>query len=218
MQIGKLWYAVPGVAAGVVAGIAAARLAAREPERPMQSSAAVSSPARPVRPSVQSELTLRTPRFDPIRPDPTDAAERDPDAALNLERSPNDDRRNPPSAEQIQADLTQKTQARLEAHAREWRDPAWATGTEQAIRDGLAEAADAGGTQLVSVECKTTSCVVTMHWPTYADARMRYHSVADTNFGRACGTWIYLPPPERPDDPYEGKLILDCTESRVVGK
>ena len=58
----------------------------------------------------------------------------------------------------------------LAAHDAEGVDTAWAVRADKAFSPALSAAAQTGGFELEGMDCRTTSCVASLRWPSYSDA------------------------------------------------
>lgn len=112
-----------------------------------------------------------------------------------------------------------REQIHAERIARVKREPvaaSWAEKTASVLREGLAQlAADAGGFSVVEAECRSTSCLVTVQWPSFAAAEHGWHSILHERYETACGREMLLPRPKDPALPYRATAIFDCTASRT---
>lgn len=103
-----------------------------------------------------------------------------------------------------------------ERHAQDPVDPTWAPTADKELRSGLSEAAEDVGFVVSSVSCKTDICVAELEWEDQKIARERGASLASLDFPNLnCMQSIWLDRTDQPDQPYSGKLYLDCTELRA---
>jgi hypothetical protein len=127
----------------------------------------------------------------------------------------------PPAPADIARDLGDRIQQRLQAHATEGRDPPWATSTEALFTTDLLAAAtsDAGAIfKLLSVDCRTTTCTVSIEWPSHEHARRDWQAVMSYPYKKNCVITNYTPRPAEPETAatkYRSTMIFDCEESRM---
>ena len=99
---------------------------------------------------------------------------------------------------------------KIEDHARESLDAAWARQTADAVGKGLAEVAPDSGFSVRNLDCRSHTCVAELEWPSFDAAAESYRLAATASFGQPCGTEIILPPTDRPEGAYRAKLHLIC--------
>jgi hypothetical protein len=101
--------------------------------------------------------------------------------------------------------------ARLRAHEAEQADPGWASETSTALT-GAMEAFAASrkhGSKLHAIDCRSTSCVATMEFPSYSAAMTHFTGYVTSPFGMQCHQTAELP--EQPEDataPYTFKVLF----------
>lgn len=106
---------------------------------------------------------------------------------------------------------------RVQEHLQESRDPRWSDRAQQALRTDFHDLEHGLGFTMVDVDCRTTSCVATIEWPTYALATQRYTGVLVNPARLNCMRESSLPPPATPNAPYREQVIFDCTSLRAGG-
>jgi hypothetical protein len=109
----------------------------------------------------------------------------------------------------------QRLAARIARHDRERRDEGWATPKERVLGEQLKQiAADAHlDFTLVGVDCRVTTCVARLHWPSRDAARAELHGLLSATAPIICARDIAFPPSPQYDGPYEAPLLIDCTDS-----
>lgn len=100
----------------------------------------------------------------------------------------------------------------LSNHEKDGRDPAWAPRAESTLARSIQDTL--GDERIVRVDCKTTSCVAHIQWPTREAAAKEYQKLLITSFEPNCAVKILLHEQE-PGGPYRERMILDCTDSRA---
>jgi hypothetical protein len=105
----------------------------------------------------------------------------------------------------------------LRAHAEEPRDPAWAGKTQGLFAADLKTMTSRGAFEVLSVECKTTSCSATLKWPDYATAQSAAELILHQHYRANCGREVHLPPPgsEHESEPYQTTVLFTCEEWRA---
>lgn len=101
----------------------------------------------------------------------------------------------------------------IQNHESDARDPDWATDAEGKIHASM-DTTD-GGHEVLKVDCRMTSCIVDLQWPSRADALQGFGSVLAAHIEPNCATKILLHEDGPGEGPFQEKLILDCTESRL---
>src|SRR5580704_5136090 len=86
----------------------------------------------------------------------------------------------PASADRLAKGREQQQQIDGELHGRcdgEQPDPKWARGAAATIRETLGERARRGSFAIGEVNCKTTMCMASVSWPSYAAAHQEFRSL-----------------------------------------
>jgi hypothetical protein len=130
-------------------------------------------------------------------------APRTDDAGTPAQPPPVEDRR--ASAERARHDF----EARLLEHRLSPRDSGWATSKERALTEGIGDQANAHTTfSLVDVDCRTTTCVARLQWPSEQEARAQIRDLVQ-NTDIDCARQVTLPPPGS-NAAYEVSVLFDC--------
>lgn len=105
----------------------------------------------------------------------------------------------------------------LKTHDQQGRDAAWAPKTEELFHADLAAVAAGRRFEATEIGCRTSSCAVTLKWPSYDRDEIRKDAsfVAGHSYQENCATSISVPPPEDPSLPYQAKIVFDCARSRA---
>jgi hypothetical protein len=111
------------------------------------------------------------------------------------------------------AALENQYAADLANHRRDARDPKWAPRAESGIRDTIGTVA--GTHKATRVECKTTSCVATMEWPSYDEALHGYGRLLTAIYTPNCAVKILVHDPVDGQQTYQEQLLFDCTNARA---
>jgi hypothetical protein len=100
--------------------------------------------------------------------------------------------------------------SRIADHSREPIDRAWAQPMEKRVFDVLAE--QTKGLKVLAVDCRTSTCVVAIEWPSYEDALAGF-SPARVSYGDSCTRSVVTPPPAEsraPNVAYRASMIVSC--------
>jgi hypothetical protein len=95
-------------------------------------------------------------------------------------------------------------------------DAEWAESAAASFRLDLERRAEARG-RLEALECRTTSCAVTLEWPTYGEAHAEFMRLVEGQYALNCATRMSVPPPadDAMEQPYRAVLYFDCAEVRA---
>ena len=106
--------------------------------------------------------------------------------------------------------------ADIAAHEAEPTDARWARQMEKTLQDALERRLPANvPAELDGVDCRTTTCLVTLKFHDYAAARSSWQRVLATNYFVPCGVAVNAEPPSGPDDVYRLPVLFECTDSRA---
>jgi hypothetical protein len=103
-----------------------------------------------------------------------------------------------------------KFQEKLARHARDAVDPAWSPKTTRSFKDDLAKMTANGGFDVVRVDCRTTSCVSTLSWPSYGAASRSYSQVLVARYQANCSRDVILTPPADLMARHEAQVVFEC--------
>ncbi len=120
----------------------------------------------------------------------------------------------PEEATQNVADLMKAREAQVAA---EPDDPRWSRGAAAALRKNFEDLGIRSKFKVASLECRTTSCLAKLSWPSYDGAAKAWRSVLHAQTAINCARSVFVPPPEgdQGDREYEGTVYFDCTEARA---
>jgi hypothetical protein len=107
--------------------------------------------------------------------------------------------------ERRQADFAQK----LESHAHEAADPAWAAALVPDLERGLVAGGSDGGYSLHGIDCRARTCLAELEWSDYGAAVEGYHTALTADLGHFCATEIVLPRTAG-SGPYRATLHVTC--------
>lgn len=97
----------------------------------------------------------------------------------------------------------------MAAHEAEPLSP-WGREARYTFSEGISEVAPALGATVISVDCRTSSCVALLRWPNYDQARDSIARLTIAQYEPNCTRTTWLPPPDEPSLVYEGALLLEC--------
>jgi len=119
-----------------------------------------------------------------------------------------------PSTEEARRQLFQQHQQQLERHAREPLDASWAREAQGSFSSDFAALTQGQSFQVRGIDCRSTTCVTTLEWPSYAEATQGYALLLQHDYGMDCARSILLPEPADPTGRYQADLFLDCENLR----
>lgn len=104
--------------------------------------------------------------------------------------------------------------AELRNHAEEPRDPQWASETDRLFTNDFRITEATLQYRSVQVDCRMTTCVASVEWPSFPEARRRVGLLLTQPLSRNCARSVSLLPPDQPAAPYRAQLLIDCTDLR----
>jgi hypothetical protein len=93
-------------------------------------------------------------------------------------------------------------------------DVGWSREASNRIRASADLAAARGRFDVLSVECKTTLCALTVEWKNFEDARQGMEAAATFNDESHCTHEVTLPTVQDPARPVRATVMLDCRLDR----
>jgi hypothetical protein len=119
-----------------------------------------------------------------------------------------------PDPDELKQMALQQQQARLDAHQRQSIDPAWSPAATHAFSTDFSTLAREQPFTVRSIDCRSTSCIAKVEWPSFAEAAASYQVLLQHAYGMDCTRSLLLSEPEDPTRAYEAPLILDCQNLR----
>ncbi|MCA9552566.1 MAG: hypothetical protein KC933_21210 [Myxococcales bacterium] len=113
---------------------------------------------------------------------------------------------------QALAEATAQHEDALSRHGATPYDAAWAESTGSRLQEELTELGAERKFTVDKVDCRSTSCVVTLGWSGYGMAMADATEVLHRTTSLPCANRAFLPPPDDADAPYETRIIFDCAE------
>jgi len=69
---------------------------------------------------------------------------------------------------------------------------------------------DAGGFRVVSLDCRTETCVATIEWSNHALAIQNWAPVLNHHYPPGCGVDMALDAPSTANAPFQTRVVFDC--------
>jgi len=98
----------------------------------------------------------------------------------------------------------------LEAHEREPVDAAWARDEAAAVGGALKDVAEKGQFATREVDCRSSTCVATVEWPSARTAQRQWKTLLAPDYG-PCTVEVMLDEPSDPAAPFQTKVVYDCS-------
>lgn len=110
--------------------------------------------------------------------------------------------------------FAQNVEEEIAIHRSEPRDNRWATEKERFVHDEVTRVSAKLGSifSVVGVDCRRTTCVAQLQWPSEGEARASLHGLLSSSGNVGCARRIALPPSTSAGD-YRASLFIDCTGS-----
>jgi len=100
----------------------------------------------------------------------------------------------------------------IKAHLAGVRDPGWANGTVSAIYSDLKGAPVSNHLQVEQVDCRTSTCILKLSWPSYTLAAQDQSAVVQSLKSAPCSRRLTLPNPEPEAGRYQATVVMDCPD------
>jgi hypothetical protein len=115
-----------------------------------------------------------------------------------------------PDPEEVKQALLLQQQERLDAHHRQPVDATRSSEATRAFSTDFSALTQEQPFTVRAIDCRSTSCIARVEWPSYAEAAASYQVLLQHSYGMDCMRSLLLPEPEEPARAYEASLILDC--------
>ncbi|HEX8702473.1 MAG TPA: hypothetical protein VF815_26805 [Myxococcaceae bacterium] len=115
-----------------------------------------------------------------------------------------------PAPEELRQALLQQQQMRLDAHQRQPIHPTWSSDATRAFSTDFSALTRGQPFSVRSIDCRSTSCIARVEWPSYAEAAASYAVLLQHSYSMDCTRSLLLPDPEDPERAYEASLLLEC--------
>ncbi|MCH9685951.1 MAG: hypothetical protein K0V04_31240 [Deltaproteobacteria bacterium] len=160
--------------------------------------------ARPLRSG-----SLSRPLTEP--PTPTPPVYQDAVDSFGEDTSPSDEL----EPEQRRELALESWEGQLDEHRGESIEPAWANGVEPQFEADLRALGD-GAFEVSDVDCRTESCLATLQFDSFEDARSSLGDLLHSRYQVNCGTTTVMVEPDDTLGPYSAELLFDCASARGV--
>ena len=206
-----LGLALAGAAVGVVGAIAAANWHHSKVEQPSTSRAATASLPTAEQQLSQIEARLRQLESQQKAPLPATPA---PAPAAQAEAPAGEE----PTPEVRSAAFWEKVRASVDAHNAELRDPSFAAKATDLLSSDLAALAASNHFKVASLDCRTTTCLAKVEWPSERTAADEYSKLATEPFRVNCGRSVALEEAPLPSGARQAVLLFECEDWRADGE
>lgn len=160
---------------------------------------------------LEERLNTLQARLQRAQPSPGDSA-----GAVSAKQLPGQS-----APEELERAQEESKKRHIEAHERALRlhatqpvDDSWAPQASEAFRADLHASRSQTGAQVLSVDCRTNSCVARLEWPSFHEARRGFSPVLHSHYRVNCIKTVTLPEPGDPSRPYIGSAIfLECQKT-----
>ena len=116
------------------------------------------------------------------------------------------------AAREEEAVLVREDMAReVQEHSQELVDPVWAQNMSAAITEDLQHVASRYGFRVSGTECRSSTCLTTLEWPTTQAAHAQFVPFMMSYVDRRCGRRGELTPTEgTPTGPSQAQIVFHC--------
>jgi hypothetical protein len=135
------------------------------------------------------------------RPEPTSASDRSPEAPVQ-----------PLDPALARAQDRERFAERLKEHDRERVDAVWASHASRSFHTDLEHLAPGQGFTVVSIDCRSASCVGVLEWPSYDVARKNFIGVVHNGYSLNCARGMSLPEATDPAAPFRASVLFNCDD------
>jgi hypothetical protein len=124
-----------------------------------------------------------------------------------------------PSAIPTRDEVWREAHGSVDKHRADPIDRAWAEhvtpALQQDIERAMGQAKLTGN--LSNLECRSTSCLGTVHWPSVANARHEAMQLLTADTRVNCGRAVMIPPDATEGTPVDAEVIYDCASWKAEG-
>ncbi len=120
-----------------------------------------------------------------------------------------------PSRSDAEAEEKRDFQAMLRSHGDEARDPSWSASATASLTSDMEKLAAKKGFRIDDIDCRRTSCAVTLEWDSFHDARTSMATLAHKSYGVNCQRTVFMPHPQSEDERYRATVLFDCAAARA---
>jgi hypothetical protein len=116
--------------------------------------------------------------------------------------------------ESLRAVEEERRNSWIARHRNEPADPEWAPAAQNSFTREISAVGEANHVSVRSVDCRSTTCIAEVQWPTYRDALNAYHDLLHGRYSQNCSRSITLPDAIDAESPCQAQFLLDCSEIR----
>ncbi len=98
----------------------------------------------------------------------------------------------------------------VEQHEDEPVDPDWAAEANAAFSDGIERLGESHDFELVSLECRSSSCLAQVEWPTQTAAQSHWGALLHEPYGMNCSRGVLVSQPEEPGGTTSARVLFEC--------
>lgn len=199
---GTLAAIAAGVCSGVLAGICTVVLFSHSTPSP---------PAQAIPTQQQFEMRPAQSKEEvPVRnkPAPTDPGRA---AVVPSSSTPVDQE---PIEDDVQA--TQHFEQQIDRHRTEPIDAGWSKTTARSLAKDLGSLGEKASFEVVDIDCRRTTCVAELEWPSYAQANSDVTRILAKVYEINCGMGLSVPEPKDRNAPYRATVLFDCHDTAEV--
>jgi hypothetical protein len=120
-----------------------------------------------------------------------------------------------PDIQELRARDVRAHRAAIERHQQEPVDQLWSQPSARRLREFLSALPTHSNFAVRSVDCRTSTCVAELRFPTYAVAQSTWRSILNIPNPLGCGTEITLEDPQPAAPSYDLSVVYDCGEVRA---
>lgn len=119
----------------------------------------------------------------------------------------------PPDLETYRAEHLADHEAAIAKHWASPVDPSWSGKSASSFQKDLGDVASKGKFDVVRVDCRSSSCLGTLEWSSYDDAKRNFENVLVHSYDVNCAREIFLPEPANAQARYQATAVFDCKKS-----
>lgn len=119
---------------------------------------------------------------------------------------------------ETQEDLTRTHENRIVEHFNQAHDPRWSETAETGFRSDLGKLGETGKFAVSRVDCRTTTCIATLSWPSRTDAMQAMPGIVHAAYRSNCGKTLHLPDEIEGAPAYEATVVFDCASERATSQ
>jgi hypothetical protein len=110
------------------------------------------------------------------------------------------------------ARIRARHQETIAEHKRQAADPTFAREMSKTIDGALRGLAEGGEFRIADIDCRNTSCIATVEWPSFAVATQRWNKLLEASYG-ACGVNVALDDGAATTGAFQTQVVFDCPKN-----